>query len=63
MFGNLGSAEIIIIAIVILLLFGSNKLKELAGGLGESAKEFRKIKKALEESNIDQPETKSRKGK
>jgi sec-independent protein translocase protein TatA len=34
--------EIIIIAVVLLILFGGKKLPELARGLGESIKEFRK---------------------
>lgn len=42
MFHNIGSMEIIIIAVVLLILFGGKKLPELARGLGESIKEFRK---------------------
>jgi len=48
MFG-LGSKEIILIAVVLLILFGSQKLVEFARGLGEAKKELRKIKKELEE--------------
>lgn len=42
MFSNIGTAEIIIIAVVLLILFGGKKLPELARGLGEASKEFRK---------------------
>ena len=42
MFQNIGSTEIIIIAVVLLVLFGGKKLPELAKGLGEASKEFRK---------------------
>ncbi len=42
MFSNIGTAEIIIISIVLLILFGGKKLPELARGLGEASKEFRK---------------------
>lgn len=42
MFQNIGSTEIIVIAIVLLILFGGKKLPELAKGLGEASKEFRK---------------------
>ena len=42
MFQNIGTSEIIIIAIVLLVLFGGKKLPELAKGLGEASKEFRK---------------------
>jgi len=34
--------EVLIIALVILLLFGAKKLPELAGSIGKSLKEFRK---------------------
>ncbi|AFV76161.1 MULTISPECIES: twin-arginine translocase TatA/TatE family subunit [Thermus] len=39
---RLGPVEIILILLVILLLFGAKKLPELARGLGQSAKEFKK---------------------
>ena len=47
MLSNLGSAEIIIIAVLILVFFGSKKLKELARGLGEATKEAKKIGEEL----------------
>ena len=37
----MGTTEIIVIAIVLIILFGGKKLPELAKGLGESIKEFR----------------------
>jgi len=43
MLQNLGSAEIIIIGVILLVFFGSKKLNELARGLGESVKEVRKM--------------------
>lgn len=39
---TLGTTEILLIVLIILLLFGSRKLPELARSLGESIKEFRK---------------------
>lgn len=42
MFQNIGTSEIIIISIVLLVLFGGKKLPELAKGLGEASREFRK---------------------
>lgn len=43
MFGlNIGLTEIIIIAAVVILLFGSKKIPEFFKGLGDSIKEFRK---------------------
>jgi len=44
MFGNIGTAEIVVIAVVLLLLFGGKKLPELARGLGESSRELKKAK-------------------
>jgi len=53
---GLGGPELLLIFFVILLLFGGEKLPELARGLGKSVREFKKatagveeeIKKALE---------------
>jgi len=41
MLANIGSTEIIIIAVIILILFGGKKLPEMGKGLGESLKEFK----------------------
>lgn len=41
MFSNIGTTEIIIISVVLLVLFGGKKLPELARGLGQASKEFR----------------------
>ncbi len=50
---NLGTTEILIIAIVLLVLFGGKKLPELARGLGESGRELKKAKQELESSLKD----------
>ena len=44
MFGlfNLGGGEIILILALILIMFGARKLPELAKGLGQGIKEFKK---------------------
>ena len=39
---DVGPAELLIILAVVLLLFGSKKLPELARGMGQAATEFRK---------------------
>ncbi len=49
MFSNLGTGEIIIIAIVLMILFGGKKLPELARGIGEASREFRKALSGDEE--------------
>ena len=38
---NLGTGEIIIIALVVLLLFGGKKIPELMRGLGKGVKSFK----------------------
>lgn len=46
---SLGAPEILIIALVILLLFGAKKLPELAKGLGEGIKNFKNSVKTEDE--------------
>lgn len=54
---NLGAGEIIIIALVILLIFGGKKIPELMKGLGKGVKSFKQgmdeaeseIKQSLED--------------
>ena len=41
LFGGLGLNEIIIIALVVLLLFGGKKIPELMKGLGKGVKSFK----------------------
>jgi len=45
---NLGSTEVIVIFVVILLLFGAKKIPELARGLGKSMGEFKKAREEFE---------------
>ena len=39
--GNIGTGEIIIIALIVLLLFGGKKIPELMKGLGKGVKSFK----------------------
>ncbi len=43
MLKNIGTTELLIVFVVLLLLFGSRKLPELGRGLGEAVKEFKNI--------------------
>jgi sec-independent protein translocase protein TatA len=49
MFG-LGYQELMIILVIVLLLFGAQKLPELARGLGKSVSEFKRGQSEEEES-------------
>ena len=40
--GNLGGPEIILILLVVFVFFGAKKIPEIAKGLGEGIREFRK---------------------
>lgn len=42
MLGNIGTPELIVLGLVLLLFFGGKKLPELARGVGDSVREFRK---------------------
>lgn len=46
--GGLGLNEIIIIALVVLLLFGGKKIPELMNGLGKGVKSFKEGMNGLE---------------
>lgn len=47
---NIGTTEIIVIAIVLIILFGGKKIPEFARGIGEAVKVF---KQALKGGNKD----------
>lgn len=47
--GNLGTGEIIIIAIIVLLLFGGKKIPELMKGIGKGIKNFKDGANGLED--------------
>lgn len=48
MLRSLGTTEWIVIAIVVLLLFGGRKIPELFKGLGDAVKEFKKASRDTE---------------
>src|SRR5881392_2123661 len=60
---NLGGGEVILILLLVLILFGAKRLPELAKGLGQGIKEFKKatrdvtdeIQRSVEEDPYHQP--------
>ncbi|MFO7447082.1 MAG: twin-arginine translocase TatA/TatE family subunit [Ignavibacteriaceae bacterium] len=63
MFGNLGTGEIILIVLVVLILFGAKKIPELAQGLGKGMREFKKSLKDVEEDIKTEPKEKKTENK
>jgi sec-independent protein translocase protein TatA len=57
MFG-LGYQELMIILVIVLLLFGAQKLPELARGLGKSVSEFKRAQSEDEKATPGQHEDK-----
>ena len=57
MFGSIGTPELLVIMLVILLLFGSKRLPELARGIGKGIRQFRDamddVKNEMDISDID----------
>lgn len=58
MFSNFGTAEIILIVLIILILFGAKKIPDLAQGIGKGIREFKKAAKDIEEDATDSKEEK-----
>jgi sec-independent protein translocase protein TatA len=54
--GNIGAGEIIIVALVVLLLFGGKKIPELMKGIGKGVKSFKDGLKEVEK-DIDLDDT------
>lgn len=48
MLNNVGVTELVVIAFVVIILFGGKKLPELGKGVGEAIREFKKSLKSKE---------------
>jgi sec-independent protein translocase protein TatA len=54
LFGSFGAGEVIVIALIVLLLFGGKKIPELMKGIGKGVKSFKDGVKGIEdEINAD----------
>lgn len=49
MFGNIGTGEIILILLIVLIFFGAKKIPDLAQGLGKGMREFRKAMRDVQD--------------
>ena len=57
---SLGFGEILVILFIVLLLFGAKKLPELARGLGQGMREFKRATNEIQDeiktaTNLDEP--------
>ena len=53
MFGSLGMGELLVILVIVIFIFGVNKIPQLGKGLGEGIKNFKSALKAGQEETED----------
>jgi len=49
MFGGIGMPELLVILVIVLIIFGANKLPQIGEGLGKGIQNFKKNVKRKEE--------------
>jgi len=49
MFGSLGTGELLVILLIVIIIFGVNKIPQLGKGLGEGIRNFKSAMKEGEE--------------
>jgi len=59
--GVVGPWQIVIIAVVVLVLFGANKIPEFMKGLGKGVKSFKQGMKEVEKELEDEEESEDKK--
>jgi sec-independent protein translocase protein TatA len=52
MIGGLGIWELLLILVIVLVIFGANKLPQIGGGLGQAIKNFKKATGEPEEIDV-----------
>jgi sec-independent protein translocase protein TatA len=57
MFGGIGMPELIVILVIVLIIFGANKLPQIGEGLGKGIRNFKKATKEKEETEIEHKKT------
>lgn len=61
--GNLGAGEVIIIAFVVLLLFGGRKIPELMKGIGKGVRSFKEGMNNIEQEIEKTPDSEQKEQK
>ena len=56
LFGPIGPTELLLIALIVVIIFGARRLPELGRSLGEGIKNFRKSFSSKEKENESHPE-------
>jgi len=56
---NLGSTEILLIVLVILLLFGPSQIPKMARGFGQAVREFKKAQREISDELEREPPAQS----
>ncbi len=54
MFGSLGLPELLIILLIVIIIFGANKLPQLGKGIGQGMRNF---KDSIKEGGVDETKT------
>jgi len=57
--GGIGIGPLLVILVIIILLFGTKKLKSLGGDLGSAVKGFKKALNNDADENLEAPEAKT----
>lgn len=58
MIGGIGLPELIIVLVIVLIIFGANKLPEIGSGMGRAIKNFKKATVEPEEIDVTAKESK-----
>ncbi len=61
MFGSLGMGELLVILVIVILIFGVNKIPQLGKGLGEGIRNFKSALKSGEEETDGESDKKDKK--
>ena len=55
MFGSLGLPELLVILLIVIIIFGANKLPQLGKGIGQGLKNFKEAVKGDEPPPAEKP--------